>query len=380
MVFQICCFCVAWQPPLGVGVCERRHRASLVNRGGWWALAAVHPYYDRPPCRAPACLPASSDSSVGGSGAASTARSPHHGWEVGCCWAGGLNPDVWNNVDGGRKCKWGSGGGVFVGWGDGAKTGHGPELGDDGHAGKIRVNSGADEYTLIFSIFLGQLHPHRTGRQQLCRIGGCVLVVRETGIATKQGCIGSWKRCMGRKGWCICSCSRLCIGGGGLPEQTAWSEGSWRVKLTLATPPITLYTPPSLTLTGHPHFYTNYENLMLFSNSPSVQSFWFVGLVLGTWRADEWHGERNLEKKAAGLHGGNYDPSGRTALPRTFTLRDYDLSKDNLTLHLTPREGGRLPLQLSITIRLLYCATIVWDQLSSFWKITSEGRGVEFGY
>ena len=35
-------------------------------------------------------------------------------------------------------------------------------------------------------------------------------------------------------------------------------------KPTLATPPITLYTPPSLTLTGHPHFYTNYENLMLF--------------------------------------------------------------------------------------------------------------------
>lgn len=40
------------------------------------ALAAVHPYYDRPPCRAPACLPASSDSSVGGSSAASTARPP----------------------------------------------------------------------------------------------------------------------------------------------------------------------------------------------------------------------------------------------------------------------------------------------------------------
>ena len=56
---------------------ERRHRAGkLVNRGGWSALAAVHPYYDRPPCRAPACLPASSDSSVGGSSAASTARPP----------------------------------------------------------------------------------------------------------------------------------------------------------------------------------------------------------------------------------------------------------------------------------------------------------------
>ena len=136
------------------------------------ALAAVPPYYDRPPCRAPACLPASSDSSVGGSSAASTARPPHHGWKVGCCWSGDLNPDVWNNVDGGTKCKWGGGGGVFEGWRDrGAKIGDGPGLEDGGHAGKIRVNSGADEFTSIFSIFLGQLHSHWTGRQQLCRIG-----------------------------------------------------------------------------------------------------------------------------------------------------------------------------------------------------------------
>lgn len=40
-----------------------------------------------------------------------------------------------------------------------AETGDRTGLGDDGHAGKIRVNSTIFQ---IFSIFLGHLHPHRT--------------------------------------------------------------------------------------------------------------------------------------------------------------------------------------------------------------------------